>query len=165
MRLLALALIAGLAACKVERTPTRQTRGGSGELARETIERARAHLATSLIKHDAHDFASLFSPDGVYARAHATDVTSPQEIQGQLSAFFRDTTVTWVVLNDDRLDFAADGRAYETGQYEETVVSRDSVERKTSGRYAISWVRGPEASYRIERLLLVPQSVSTDTLR
>jgi hypothetical protein len=157
--ILAVLLVAG---CKIERTP--QQRQTTSELARESITRARGALATAMIKHDANAVAALFAPNGVMVRALAPDITSPGEVQRHLVSFYRDTTVTWFAFASDNLDLVSGGGAFETGVYEQTVVTEDNIENKTTGRYAIRWSVGPEATHRIDRLMLVPQSVTVDTV-
>ena len=160
---IALLLVAVLVTgCKIERTPQQQQT--SSELARESIARARAGIATAMIKHDAGTIASLFAPTGVLVRPLAPDITSPGQVQRHLLSFYRDTTVTWFAFASDQVDLLAGGGAFEMGMYEQTVVTDDNVENKTTGRYAIRWARGPEAAYRIERLVLVPQTVTVDTV-
>jgi hypothetical protein len=151
-----------LAGCKIERTPER--RQTTSEAARESITRARGALATAMIKHDANAIASLFAPTGVLVRGLSPDVTSPGEVQRHLLSFFRDTTVTWFAFASDNVDLVTGGGAFETGLYEQTVMTEENIENKTTGRYAIRWAVGPEATHRIERLMLVPQIVRVDTV-
>jgi hypothetical protein len=162
VRILLLLVALLLSGCKIERTP--QLRQTASELARESIARARAGIATAMIKHDANAIASLFAPTGVLVRPLAADITSPGAVQRHLLSFYRDTTVTWFAFASDQVDLLTGGGAFEMGLYEQTVVTEDNIENKTTGRYAIRWARGPEASYRIERLVLVPQIVTVDTV-
>ncbi|HUF50886.1 MAG TPA: nuclear transport factor 2 family protein [Longimicrobiales bacterium] len=162
MRLALLLAVVLLSACRIERNPPRLAQTAA-EIARESINRARAQFATAMIKHDAGAVAALFTPGGVLARPLAPDATSPGEIQRRLDTFFRDTTVTWLTFSAERVDLISGGAAFETGAFEETVTTPEHVERTTAGRYAVRWVR-TEAVYRIERLLFVPQSVTLDTV-
>lgn len=148
--LLALALVP--AACRIEPVQ-RSERVSLVDVAREDMSVVLDAYRDALLRADAAGVAAAFTPDGQLQMPDAPDVVGTGQIRDAMAEVFTSLTPTDLLLEREQVD-VADGVAYELGRFEETIrTAADSV-LELRGRYAIRWRRGPEAQWRIERMLI-----------
>jgi ketosteroid isomerase-like protein len=141
-----------LAACHVEPVQ-RAERVDPRQLARESISDVLDEYRDAQLRSDADAVAATFTADAELYMPDAPDLIGAAAIRDAMGSRFADYTPTDMLLEREQVD-VGDGVAHEIGRYEESLRAADSTMLEMRGRYAIRWRRGPEAAWRIERMLI-----------
>lgn len=157
----ALVIIALITACRVERTE-RPPLADPGAAARVGIEVALEEFEAALRERDPRRATSYFTPDGTLMLQSGREHAGRGEIVvGLEEVMLADSSA--IDLRAEDIDVAA-GVAWQTGTFEREPA--DSTSAAVRGRFVIRWLRGPDASWRMHRVLLAsfpPDTATTTT--
>ena len=141
-----------LAACRVEPVQ-RPQRIDPREVARESISDVLDAYRDALLRSDADAVAATFTADAELYMPDTPDLVGVAAIRDAMNSLFAEYAPTDVLVEREQVD-VGDGVAHEMGRYDQSVRTADSMMLEMRGRYAIRWRRGPEAAWRIERMLI-----------
>lgn len=142
-------ILASLTACRVERTE-RPPLADPGAAARVGIEVVLEEFEASLMERDPRRATTFFAPDARLMLDGGTEHSGRGEIAVGLEQALRADSST-LDLRTESIDVSA-GVAWQLGTFER--VPSDSTAAAARGRFVIRWERGPDATWRMHRVLL-----------
>lgn len=155
-----------LNACEVQRTPRAAVMNVDSARASE-IEVALAGYTAAVMQRDARRSASFFTPDARLYTPDSPELAGSDMIRGMLQQALATAEVTALTMQREIIDIAGDSTAYEMGTFSESYREDGADEQTITGTYMIRWRLEPEATWRIQTMLVqhAPAAVaeSTDT--
>jgi uncharacterized protein (TIGR02246 family) len=141
-----------LVGCKVGNNPRRDLADPDSAAAID-IRSTMLTYRDALLRGDPRRIAPLFAPDARVAKPDSPDLVGTPGIQAALRDFFAGGG-TATDLSVDTEELHVDGPvAFELGTFEARYRLAEGGEQSLRGRYVIRWERGPEARWRMARLL------------
>ena len=146
-----------LTACRVERTE-RPPLADPGSVARADIDNTLLDFAAALAERDARRATTFFTPDAVLVLGGRAAHNGRVEIAGGLEeGLLQDSaSLHW---SSEIIDLAG-GFAWQTGTFQRAAA--DSVP-PAHGRFVIRWQRGPEATWRMQHVMMTRFAPDTTT--
>lgn len=142
-----------LSACEVQRTPRAEVVNADSARASE-IEAALAGYTAAVMQREARRSASFFTPDARLYTPGSEELTGRDVIRGMLEQALESAEVTALTMEREIIDIASDSTAYEVGTFSQSYREGDADEQTVTGTYMIRWRLEPQATWRINTMLL-----------
>ncbi|HEX6307561.1 MAG TPA: nuclear transport factor 2 family protein [Longimicrobiales bacterium] len=157
----ALLLLATLTACRIERTPRAGLADPTG-VARAEINAMLLGFREAMLAGDARRVAAFFTAGARLYLPDTPDIRSRGDIDGAYAAAFDSARIVDIEVQSDDIDVLAE-IAYQIGSFRQRLIRNDTTEER-AGRFVIRWVRGPETTWQIERMLVNQYPVDSATV-
>ncbi|HEX6135648.1 MAG TPA: nuclear transport factor 2 family protein, partial [Longimicrobiales bacterium] len=121
-------------------------------VARTEINTMLAGYRAALLEGEPRRVAAFFAPGARLYLPDTPDIHGRGDIDAAYAGMFENARVADIELQSDDIDVVAE-IAYQFGSFTQQLLRNDTTEH-VAGRFVIRWVRGPETTWQIERMLI-----------